>query len=388
MNVKIFTDNIDEVSLEQVNHLRMSKAFEGATIRIMPDVHAGKGSVVGFTSRYTKHIIPNVIGVDIGCGVAVVELGKIDIDYKKLDNFIRANIPHGFSVREYALRDFHIDELRCYQEIVNPNRILRSLGTLGGGNHFIEIDEDDEQNKYLIIHSGSRNLGKQVADYYQWKAVQYQKSLRVNIQDVIDKLKREGRQQEIEEHIVSIKKEQEIDIDYNLAYLSEEDEKDYLHDMRIAQEFAVENRKEIAKLVVRGMGWKKLSYFETVHNYYNFNDNIIRKGAISAYKGEKVIIPLNMRDGCIIALGKGNEDWNYSAPHGAGRIMSRNEAKKLINLKDFQETMEGIYSTSINESTLDEAPFAYKDSGEIIKNITDTVKIIKLLKPVYNFKAQ
>lgn len=394
MNIKIMTKNVDEVSLKQIEDITSSEAFEGSTIRIMPDVHAGKGSVVGFTAKNPKYLIPNVIGVDIGCGVLVANLGKIEIDFEKLDKVINEKIPHGFAVREGDLIDpkmieiasHLINSLNCHKYLSDIDRLANSLGTLGGGNHFIEIDEDDEDNKYLIIHTGSRNLGLQVANHYQEKAIKYQEQKRNIIPQTIEQLKKEGREKEIQSTIAELRKNIPT-FNKDLAYLSEEDAKDYLKDLETSQIFAQANRSAILKTIVKEMGWETKEIFESIHNYYDKKDNTIRKGAIKANKGEKVIIPLNMRDGCIIALGKGNKDWNNSAPHGAGRIMSRNEARALLDLEDFEKTMEGIYSTSVNKDTIDEAPFAYKNSKDIINDITETVQIIKLLKPLYNFKS-
>lgn len=358
---KVFTDNIESGAKEQIIKLLNQDFIEGTRIRIMPDVHQGVGCVIGFTADMGNKVIPNIVGVDIGCGILTVELGNIKIDFQTLDEIIYNKIPAGNKVHNNEKCKFDkLEELYCYRNLKEIKRLRRSIGTLGGGNHFIEVDVDENNNKYLTIHSGSRNLGKQVAEIYQKMAVN---------------LCSEGSKTKYPK---------------DLCFLTGAYREKYLHDMKICQEYASLNRKTIAEIIITSLLKKTLdefNYFETVHNYIDFRDNIIRKGAISAYKGEKVIIPINMRDGSIIAVGKGNPDWNYSAPHGAGRIMSRNMAKEELSLEEFKKTMEGIYSTSINKSTLDEAPFAYKSMEEIIENIKDTVDIIKIIKPIYNFKA-
>lgn len=385
-SIKIMTHNIAPAAKAQVESLSQSAAFADADIRIMPDVHAGKGSVVGFTARNVNHIIPNVIGVDIGCGMLTISLGPIDIDYAKLDETIRQHIPHGFATHEYE-RDYPaLKRLRVYYQLKNVPHLLKSLGTLGGGNHFIEIGEDENQNKYLIIHTGSRNLGTQVATIYQNKAIQYHARQTDEQTKLIACYKAEGREREISDALYQLSK-QKPHIPHDLAYLSKEDAENYLHDMQIVQAFASANRILISDILMYHMNWTSLDIFETVHNYYDFGDNTIRKGAISATKDRQVLIPLNMRDGCILGRGKGNPDWNESAPHGAGRLLSRSEAKTSLSLKDFENTMQGIYSTSIHESTLDEAPDAYKPAQEIIDLIAPTVEVVALIKPVYNFKS-
>lgn len=354
MNLKIFTDNIEGKALNQIYELAKLPPFEDCKIRIMPDVHAGTGCVIGFTGNLGDKVIPNIVGVDIGCGMLTCNLGKFILDLVKLDEIIRKVVPSGFDVHTKE-KDFpKLEQLRCIDELKNLSRIYCSIGTLGGGNHFIEVDVDNCGNRYLIIHSGSRNLGKQVADIYQKKAFESM----------------------VGEHIPK-----------DLCYLTGSIKEDYLHDMRICQEFAQLNRKTILDNICKELGIEPKDYFETIHNYISFEDNIVRKGAISANKGEKLLIPMNMRDGCILGVGKGNDDWNCSAPHGAGRLMSRSEAKKVVSLADFEESMEGVYSTSVNQSTIDESPFAYKPPQEIIDKIGDTVEIIDILKPIYNFKA-
>lgn len=423
-DLKIFTDDIEQEAINQINELLDQEAFKDSKIRIMPDVHAGKGCVIGFTGNLGDKVIPNIVGVDIGCGMLCVELGNIDLDLEELDKIIREYVPSGFEVHgERKYKFLELQDLKCYRELKDTKRLERSIGTLGGGNHFIEIDIDENNNKYLVIHTGSRNLGKQVAEYYQELANQL---CNYNIgeykekqQELIKKYKEQGRKQEIQSALMELKEKYKTDhkkIPKDLAYLEGQYREDYLHDMKICQEFAKDNRLCIAKQILCNYfqlpyyeGYKSVRlrekamsicdwytqdmierdfwYFETIHNYISFEDNIVRKGAISAKKGEMVLIPMNMRDGCIIGIGKGNEDWNCSAPHGAGRIMSRMKAKETFNLDEYKESMKDIYTTSVNEDTIDEAPFVYKPMQEIIDNIGDTVDIIKTIKPIYNFKA-
>lgn len=417
-NLKIFTENIEEEAVNQINNLLDQEAFKDSKVRIMPDVHAGKGCVIGFTGELGDKVIPNLVGVDIGCGMLCVELGNIDIDLEKFDNIVKKYVPSGFEVHESRRNHFEsLQELKCYRELKDTKRLERSIGTLGGGNHFIEIDVDDQDNKYLIIHTGSRNLGKQVAEYYQELANQL---CNYNIaeykqrqKELILEYKRLGKRQEIQSALEELFKEYAVNrnkIPKDLAYLEGQYRDDYLHDMEICQIFAHYNRLEIAREILDNLFGanqftlvniklldfetaKKvnvstsLAYFESIHNYISFEDNIVRKGAISARKEEIVIIPMNMRDGCIIGIGKGNDDWNQSAPHGAGRIMSRMKAKETLNIKDYQDSMEGIYTSSVNENTIDEAPMVYKPMQEIIDCIGDTIEIIKIIKPIYNFKA-
>jgi len=396
MDLKIFTNNIEEQALNQVYTLTKLPAFADCKIRIMPDVHAGAGCVIGFTADLGDKVIPNIVGVDIGCGMLVVELGKVDIDLEKLDAAVHAVVPAGMSVHDHAFADIYtnyLENLICYPKLKNLDHIASSMGTLGGGNHFVEVDQDDEGNKYLVIHSGSRNLGKQVAEIYQQLAIDTMSgkvNYREKLNELIAEYKAAGRQTELQEAIAQFNKEfkeQHPDIPNELCYLEGQNRKDYLYDMNICQGFAIENRITIACNIMREMRLMPNNTFESVHNYISFEDNVVRKGAISAYKGQKVIIPMNMRDGCIIGIGKGNDDWNQSAPHGAGRIMSRAAAKDNIKLEDFEDSMKGIYSTTVNQSTIDESPFAYKPMQEIIDNIQDTVEIEKIIKPIYNFKA-
>lgn len=399
-DLKIFTNNIEQEAINQIDLLLEQKAFKDCKVRIMPDVHAGAGCVIGFTGNLGDKVIPNIVGVDIGCGMLTIELGNMELDLEKLDKFIREYVPSGFEVHKEIRVIFNkLQDLKCYRELKDSKRLERSIGTLGGGNHFIEIDIDEENNKYLIIHTGSRNLGKQVAEYYQELANQLcnynQEEYLKEKENLIIEYKKLGKKQEIQMALKELEKEYKINqnkIPKDLAYLEGQYREDYLNDMKICQEFAVENRKEIANIIInKFLGFmyniQDFTEFETIHNYISFEDNIVRKGAISAKDGEKVLIPINMRDGCIIGVGKGNEDWNNSAPHGAGRIMSRTKAKATFKLEDFKDTMKDIYTTSVSEDTLDEAPFVYKPMQEIIDNIKDTVTIIKIIKPIYNFKA-
>lgn len=398
-DLKIFTENIEPEALNQIYTLIQQPAFSDCKIRIMPDVHAGAGCVIGFTANLGDKVIPNIVGVDIGCGMLTVELGKIDIDFEQLDNIIHKYVPSGRDVLQNNLTKFDsLKKLRCYKELKDITRIEQSIGTLGGGNHFIEIDEDEEGVKYLIIHTGSRNLGKQVAEYYQNLAIdnmQGKKRLDKMTKQLIAEYKAEGRSKEIAEAIQTLRKNfncNHINIPKELCYLTGDSRADYLYDMRICQQYAVLNRYTIAKSIIEHLFSTNIAcydsaMFETIHNYIEHETNIVRKGAISAKTGERLLIPINMRDGCIIGIGKGNKDWNCSAPHGAGRVMSRSKAKELISLESFQNSMNGIFTTSVNRSTIDESPMAYKPLKEIISNIADSVEIEKVIKPVYNFKA-
>ena len=364
-------------------------------VRIMPDVHAGKGCVIGFTADLGEKVIPNIVGVDIGCGMLTAEIGKIDIDFEKLDNIIRKNIPFGRTVRDYEVSFPEMEQLHCKDSLKNMNWLKCSLGTLGGGNHFIEVDEDSDGVKYLVIHTGSRNLGKQVAEIYQQIAIESMQGvpkLKEESDRLIEEYKRNGRQKEIQKALSELKrkwKPDKLNIPKELCYLTDENRDNYLHDMKICQKFALTNRQMIKDIIFDGMRWKMndVDMFQTIHNYIDHETNIVRKGAISARAGEKVLIPINMRDGCIIGIGKGNDDWNQSAPQGAGRIMSRSKAKEMVSLEEFRQSMDGIYTTSVNVSTLDESPMVYKPIDEIISNIKDTVDILKIIKPIYNFKA-
>ena len=416
-NLKIFANNIEQKASEQIILLLEQEAFKTCKVRIMPDVHAGKGCVIGFTADLGDKIIPNIVGVDIGCGMLCIDLGKIDLDLKKLDKIINENIPAGRNIREQKLINFNkINDLYCLRELKETKKFNRAIGTLGGGNHFIEVDVDDEGNKYLVIHTGSRNLGKQVADYYQNLAIELcsgKEEMFKREEEIIRTYKEQGRKSEIQKALKELEteyKQNKPSLPNDLCYLTGKYREMYLHDMKICQEYASLNRRYIAiqilknyfnikenetfRIILKGdvvtCDFKQWEFegFETIHNYISFEDNIVRKGAIRANKGEKVIIPINMRDGSIIAIGKGNIDWNNSAPHGAGRLMSRKRAKETFKLEDFKESMKNIYSTTVVEETIDESPFAYKPMQEIIDNIQDTVEIQKIIKPIYNFKAK
>ncbi len=392
-DLKIFTENIDPKALNQIYTLVKQPAFSDCKIRIMPDVHAGTGCVIGFTADLGDKVIPNIVGVDIGCGMLTVELGNIEIDFTALDSTIRKYIPSGRNVHEERFVRFDLQHLRCFRELKDTKRLERSIGTLGGGNHFIEIDTDSEGYKYLVIHTGSRNLGKQVAEYYQNLAIESRQGkdeLYAKQEQLIAEYKAQGRRKEIQSAIKELHRKfnpNPLGIPKELCYLTGKYREDYLHDMEICQRFAILNRNAIASVLIDKMDWRSFGAFETIHNYIEFTTNIVRKGAISAKTGEKLLIPINMRDGCIIGVGKGNEDWNCSAPHGAGRIMSRSEAKELISLDEFEKSMQGIFTTSVNQSTIDESPMVYKSMSEIVKNITDTIEILKIIKPIYNYKS-
>lgn len=398
-NLKIFTKNIDEEALKQINELLDQDAFKDSKVRIMPDVHAGKGCVIGFTGNLGNKVIPNIVGVDIGCGMLCIELGNVELDLEKIDNIIRKYVPSGRNVHEKTQSKFvDLEKLYCLKELKNNNDFLeRSLGTLGSGNHFIEVDKDEENNKYLVIHTGSRNLGKQVASIYQEKAIKYcsyKKEMQEEKEKIKLEYKKQGRKSEITAALIDVEKKYEgkTKLPIDLCYLEGENREKYLHDMKICQEFARNNRLCIAKQILFNYFNidnldNNFKYFETIHNYISFEDNIIRKGAIAARSNERVLIPMNMRDGCIIGIGKGNDDWNKSAPHGAGRIMSRNKAKEVVKIDEYRKSMNGIYTTSVNKDTIDEAPMVYKPMQEIVDCIKDTVEIEKIIKPIYNFKA-
>lgn len=400
-DLKIFTENIEPEALNQIYTLVKQPAFADCKVRIMPDVHAGAGCVIGFTADLGDKVIPNIVGVDIGCGMLTVELGEEDIDLAVLDEIIRKYVPSGRNVHEGGdhVPFEEIKELRCYRELKDTKRLERSVGTLGGGNHFIEVDVDPATNvKYLIIHTGSRNLGKQVADYYQNLAVEIMQGkdeLYARQEKLIAEYKAQGRRNEIQSAIKELHRKfspNPLGIPKELCYLTGKYREDYLHDMKICQHFAAVNRYDIANRILGNLYGIDLAYFglpmfETIHNYIEFGTNMVRKGAISAKAGEPVLIPINMRDGCIIGRGKGNEDWNCSAPHGAGRIMSRSKAKEVVSLAEFEDSMKGIYTTSVGQSTIDEAPMVYKPMEEIVANIADTVDIITIIKPIYNYKA-
>ena len=393
---KVFSGKLDDTCREQILDILDQEPFRDAKIRIMPDCHAGKGCVIGFTANLGDKIIPNVVGVDVGCGMLTVELGQIDIDFERLDAVVRKYVPSGREVNEGRLERFSkLQELYCYRNLEDTKKIERAIGSLGGGNHFIEIDADVSGNKYLVIHTGSRQLGKQVCEYYQAVATGIHTGKEA-MWDEEERIKREykasGRRSEIQEAIKTLHREfhqNPPDMPLELCFLHGQYSEYYLHDMRICQEYAYRNRHMIAKQIIENYGLEPLEEFSTVHNYIDHDSNVIRKGAVSAKKGEKLIIPINMRDGSLICLGKGNADWNQSAPHGAGRRYSRKEAYDRFTVEEFEKTMQeaGIFTTCVNRSTLDESPFAYKGMDDIVDNISPTADIIKVVKPVYNFKA-
>lgn len=402
-DLKVFTNNVEYECLEQIELLLQQEMFKDCKIRIMSDCHSGKGCVIGFTANLGDKVIPNIVGVDIGCGMYCINLGNININLQWLDEGIRKEVPAGREgFKETKIKFKKIQELICYRELKNHKEFERQIGTLGSGNHFIELDVDSNENKYLVIHSGSRNLGNQVATYYQKLAIKLHsgyKNYFKEKEELIRTYKEQGRRQEIQEEIKKLNVKysgKRADMPNDLCYLEGQYKDNYLHDMKICQEYAVLNRETMAKNIIEKvinpilkdkLNLNNLEQFQTIHNYLNFEDNIIRKGAVSANKGEKLIIPINMRDGSLICVGKGNKDWNNSAPHGAGRIMSRSKAKELVDINEYKNSMDGIYTTSVSESTIDEAPMVYKPLREIEENIKDTVDIVERIKPIYNFKA-
>lgn len=382
--VKIFAETFENEAYEQIKRLANYPAYENSTIRIMPDSHAGKGCTVGTTMTITDKVTPNLVGVDIGCGMLTVELADRHIDCEKLDSIIKGAIPNGFNIHNTQKANFDFSNLRCARQ-VDINRAYLSLGTLGGGNHFIEVDYSEKTHRYyLVIHTGSRKLGGDVCKFYQNLAANKESERAVEIRNTIARLKAAGKERDIQEAIKNIATPSK---DKELAHLSGNDFQNYINDMAIVQRFAILNRATIAAIIIKRMGFVELDRFETIHNYIDFKRMILRKGAVSAELGEKLLIPINMRDGSLICIGKGNPDWNYSAPHGAGRLMSRSKAKELLSMEEYQESMSGIYTTSVNRATIDEAPQAYKSIEEIKNAITDTVEIIDTIKPIYNFKA-
>lgn len=382
---KVFTDNIDSETISQVIQLLNQPFISDNTIRIMPDCHAGAGCVVGTTMTLTDKVVPNLVGVDIGCGMYAVKLEEKNIDLKLLDEVIKQYVPSGFDIHETPVAEF---DLNWVIAEIDTNNALKSLGTLGGGNHFIEIDKDKFDNLWLVIHTGSRHLGLEVCGYYQDLAYRKCKhnTYDEKAKEIITKLKCEGREKDIETALKDIKSKEPA-IPKDLCYVDGPYFKDYINDMQIVQEYAHMNRMTIADQILHHMDLTAIDHFDTIHNYIDTKNMILRKGSVSARKGERLIIPMNMRDGSLICIGKGNPEWNYSAPHGAGRIMSRSQAKDKINMDEYTESMAGIYSTSVTESTIDEAPQVYKPIDEIMENVQDTVEIIDVIKPIYNYKA-
>lgn len=383
---------IEDVAIEQIRRMCDYGLTEGSKIRIMPDVHAGKGCTVGTTMTVKDKACPNIVGVDIGCGMYTVKLAEKEVDFVKLDEACHY-IPSGRNVWEGRMERFDLTKLRCYRSLRDAKRLERSLGTLGGGNHFIEVDQAADGTRYLVIHSGSRNLGKQVAEVYQQLAVDLHMGKEDYFrqrEEIIRTYKAEGRRAEIQDALKELKNNyetQELLVPEDICWLYGTFLEDYLYDVEICQRFAKRNRERMAEIILERTGMTAVESFHTVHNYIDVNEMILRKGAIAAHAGEKVLIPINMRDGSIIAVGKGNPEWNDSAPHGAGRVMSRAKARETLNMESYKEAMAGIYTTSINEDTLDEAPMAYKSLEDILDVIGETVEVIDVMKPIYNFKA-
>ncbi len=383
---------VEPEAVEQIRGMCDQVFTEGARVRIMPDVHVGKGCTIGTTMTVGDKVVPNIVGVDIGCGMYTVALGREPLDLEALDAAAHY-IPSGRDVWDGRYERFDITALRCYRALKDARRLERSLGTLGGGNHFIEVDISASGEQYLVIHSGSRNLGKQVAEYYQSLAVDLnlgkEEFFRAR-EEVIRSYKAEGRRGEIQAKLKAMAKEfeeKEPTIPAELCYLYGTYLDDYLHDVEICQAFARRNRERMAEILCARIGREAGEAFHTVHNYIDTEERILRKGAIAAHKGERVLIPINMRDGCILALGRGEAEWNFSAPHGAGRLLSRGTAREVLDMEEYRRSMEGIYTTSVNEATLDEAPMAYKSLEEILPFVQETVDVVEILKPIYNFKA-
>ena len=383
---------VEDEAIEQIRRMCDYDFTEGLRIRIMPDVHAGKGCTIGTTMTVAGKAVPNIVGVDIGCGMYTVNLGKADIDLEKFDEAAHY-IPSGMDVWEGRQEKFDLTGLKCYRELKDTKRLERSLGTLGGGNHFIEIDRSADGTNYMVIHSGSRNLGKQVAELYQRLAINLSRGYGDYLEkrdELIRTYKEQGRKSEIQEALKQLHwqvYESETPIPEDLCYLSGQYLEDYLADVVICQRFARRNREKMAEVILERTGIAGGEAFHTIHNYIDTDEMILRKGAIAAHKGEKVLIPINMRDGSVLAIGKGNPEWNYSAPHGAGRIMSRTKAKSTLSMEEYREEMKGVYTTSVNEQTLDEAPMAYKSLEDIIDVIRESVDVIDVMKPIYNYKT-
>lgn len=389
-SAKVFTDTLEEAAAQQIRLLCDQEFAKDSKIRIMPDVHAGAGCTIGTTMTITDKVVPNLVGVDIGCGMETIRIGQSRLELQKLDKLIYEKIPSGRNVRGKAHRfsdEIDLSELRCARQM-NVDRAYLSIGSLGGGNHFIEVDRDDAGELYIVVHSGSRHLGLEVANFYQEAGYKnLNKNDQISLEALIEKYKAEGRDKEIQNALKALKKQVITDIPFALAYVSKELFDDYIHDMKLVQQFAVLNRRSMMDEIIRGMKLDVEDQFTTTHNYIDTDAMILRKGSVSAKLGEKLLIPINMRDGSLICLGKGNEDWNCSAPHGAGRLMSRTKAKQSFTVSEFKKQMEGVYTTSVGKETLDECPMAYKDMADIINNISPTADIVSIVKPIYNFKA-
>ena len=387
---RIFTDVVDSASIAQVQELCNQEFTAGSRIRLMPDIHAGKGCTIGTTMTITDKVAPNLVGVDIGCGMETTRIREKRLELQKLDKLIYEKIPSGFSIREKAHRyagQIDLSQLHCARH-VDLLRAEKSIGTLGGGNHFIEVDKDDEGNLYLVVHSGSRHLGVEVADYYQnegYKVLNHTDD--ASLEALVMQMKAEGREKEIQKELKKRKNVKQTSIPRTLAYVSGELFRHYIHDMKIVQQFAMLNRQAMMDELVKGLKLHVEEQFTTIHNYIDTDAMILRKGAVSAKAGEQLLIPINMRDGSLLCVGKGNEDWNFSAPHGAGRLMSRAEAKQSFTVSEFKKQMADVFTTSVNRSTLDECPMAYKGMQDILDNIGPTADVVKIIRPIYNFKA-
>lgn len=389
-SAKIFTDVVDQSSISQVIELCNQEFTAGSRIRLMPDIHAGAGCTVGTTMTITDRVVPNLVGVDIGCGMETVRVRETHMELQKLDRLIYEKIPSGFAIRDSAhryLERVNLNRLYCAKHIDLP-RAEKSIGTLGGGNHFIEVDQDEEGNLYFVVHSGSRRLGLEVAKYYQDAGYQSLNGTDAQaLKLLVEKMKAEGRQKEIPKELKRIKNLKQTSIPRHLAYVSGQLFEQYLHDMQIVQQFANLNRQAMMDEIIQGMKLHVEEQFTTIHNYIDTKEMILRKGAVSAQAGEKLLIPINMRDGSLLCVGKGNQDWNCSAPHGAGRLMSRAQAKQSFTVSEFKKQMAQVYTTSVSKATLDECPMAYKDIQDIVDHIGPTADIVKVIKPIYNFKA-
>ena len=387
---KVFTDIIDEESISQIISLCNQEFAANQNIRIMPDVHAGSGCTVGTSMTVTDKVVPAMVGVDIGCGMETIKIKEKHIELQKLDKLIYEKIPSGFGIRNTPHRyaeKIPLENLYCIEHI-DLEKAEKSIGTLGGGNHFIEADKASDGSIYIVVHSGSRHLGVEVAKYYQNEAYKrLNKTSKSDIDELVARLKSEGKTKNIQQEIKKLVNTKTTNIPKHLAYAEGELFEQYIHDMKIVQEFALVNRQAMITEIIKGMKLHITEQFSTIHNYIDTDNMILRKGAVSAQNGEKLIIPINMRDGSLICTGKGNPDWNFSAPHGAGRLMSRSQAKQSFTVSEYKKQMKGIYSTSINSSTLDECPMAYKNINDILENISDTVTVDDIIKPIYNFKA-
>ena len=383
---------IEDMAIEQIRRMCDYALTEGSRIRIMPDVHAGAGCTVGTTMTVTDKACPNIVGVDIGCGMYTVHLQETDIDFERMDRAAHM-IPSGMNVWDGRKAHFDLTQLTCYRSLKDAGRMERSLGTLGGGNHFIEVDRASDGSFYLVIHSGSRNLGKQVAEWHQNRAVDLHMGKDAFFRErdeIIRTYKEQGRRSEIQQKLKEMERAfegQVLSVPPDICWLTGTYLADYLHDVEICQRFARVNRELMAEILLRETGLTAVDAFHTIHNYIDTDEMILRKGAIAAHAGERVLIPINMRDGSVLAVGKGNPEWNFSAPHGAGRLMSRSEAREKLRMEDFTASMEGVYTTSVKPETIDESPMAYKSLKDIVDVIRDTVDIVEIIRPVYNFKA-